>query len=220
LTQRLQAVLFDMDGTLVDTEGLWWQAAESAAAWLGHRLGDSDVDDVLGRPVSHTAAHLHRVTGTIRCERALAADLDRRFAELVGNGITPQPGAVELLDRLHDAGVRLALVSASPRTIVDLVLGSLGAWRFVLSVSANDTARSKPAPDPYLAAIHALGAVPGACVAVEDTPTGVASAEAAGCRVVAVPSRLPIDPGPGRLVTASLEEVDLAVICAVVDAVV
>lgn len=215
----LRAVLFDMDGTLVDTEGLWWQAAESVAAGLGHRLGEADVDDVLGRPVAHTAAHLHRTTGGVRPEQALAADLDGRFAELVGNGIAPQPGALELLDRLHETGVTLALVSASPRAVVDKVLRSLGGWRFALSVSADDTVRSKPAPDPYLAAIRALGiADAAACVAVEDTPTGVASAEAAGCRVLAVPSRLPIAPARGRLVAASLEDVDPALLGALAGA--
>jgi HAD superfamily hydrolase (TIGR01509 family) len=216
----LAAVLFDMDGTLVDTEGLWWQAAESVAAGLGYRLGEADVDDVLGRPVPHTAAHLHAVTGSDRSPGALSVDLDRRFAELVGKdssaagegGIRPQPGALRLLDGLYEAGVPLALVSASPRGVVDMVLRSLGGWRFALSVSADDTLRSKPAPDPYLAAVGALEAPAAACVAVEDTPTGVSSAEAAGCAVLAVPSRLPIQQGPGRTVVASLEEVDVALL--------
>lgn len=87
------------------------------------------------------------------------------------------------------------------------MLDALGADRFAVSVTADDTPHTKPAPDPYLAACRALGVDPAVCVAVEDTETGVASAEAAGCAVLAVPSLAPIDAAPGRTVLASLEGV-------------
>jgi HAD superfamily hydrolase (TIGR01509 family) len=201
-------VLFDMDGTLVDTEDLWWRAADRVAALAGHRLADADVPDVLGRPVEHTAAYLHRLTGA--SESVLAADLHARFATLVAGHLVPRPGAVELLARVAAAGLATALVSASPRAVVDLVLEALAGHRFTVSVAAGETPRGKPFPDPYLAAVRALGLCVGACVAVEDTPVGVASAEAAGLQVLAVPSATPIQPAPGRLVRASLVGVDLA----------
>ncbi|MFI9613397.1 HAD-IA family hydrolase [Streptomyces sp. NPDC052023] len=195
----LQAVLFDMDGTLVDTERLWWEAVEHVA---GRPLTDADRPEVLGRTVDDTAAWLADTTG--RPVADLSATLHREFAERVRTGIVPRPGALDLLDALARDGVPTALVTASPRAVAGTVLDALGAERFAVAVTADDTALSKPAPDPYLAACHALGAEPAACVAVEDTQTGVTSAEAAGCAVLAVPSLAPIAAAPGRTVRASL----------------
>jgi HAD superfamily hydrolase (TIGR01509 family) len=201
----LQAVLFDMDGTLVDTERLWWEAVEQVAGGLGHALTGADQPEVLGRPVEHTAGWLAGITGASAQETA--AELHREFADRVRTGIVPRPGATELLDALARDGVPTALVTASPRAVADTVLEALGAARFAVSVTADDTERTKPAPDPYLAACRALGVDPAACVAVEDTQTGVTSAESAGCAVLAVPSLAPIAPAAGRTVLASLEEV-------------
>lgn len=198
----LQAVLFDMDGTLVDTERLWWEAVEQVA---GRALTEADEAEVLGRPVEHTADWLAAATGAPAAD--LAEALHREFADRVRAGIVPRPGALDLLDALARDGVPTALVTASPRAVADTVLEALGASRFAVSVTADDTDRTKPAPDPYLAACRALGVDPAACVAVEDTRTGVSSAEAAGCTVLAVPSLAPIEPAPGRTVLPSLEGV-------------
>ncbi len=105
-----------------------------------------------------------------------------------------------------------ALVSASPRRVVDLVLAALGSEWFSVTLAAEDTEHTKPAPDPYLAAAGLLGLDPAACVAVEDTPTGVASAHAAGCAVLAVPSAVPIEAAPGITLLDSLEQADLALL--------
>ncbi|MEW2121874.1 HAD-IA family hydrolase [Streptomyces sp. NPDC005474] len=201
----LQAVLFDMDGTLVDTERLWWEAVEQVA---GRPLTEADQPEVLGRPVEHTADWLAAATGAD--SGRLAAELHQEFAARVRTGIVPRPGALELLDALAEAGVPTALVTASPRAVADTVLEALGASRFAVSVTADDTEHTKPAPDPYLAACHALGVDPDACVAVEDTLTGVTSAEAAGCAVLAVPSLAPIEAAPGRTVLPSLAGVTVA----------
>lgn len=208
-TAAPSAVLFDMDGTLVDTETLWWQTVAALAQELGHHLGDTDLPAVLGRSVHDTAAHLHEITGTGREPAALAAELDRRFLAAVQERTVARPGAVELLDLLEREGVPVGLVSASPRSVVDAVLKALGAYRFQVTVAEGETSATKPAPDPYLAAARSLGVPPASCVAVEDTPVGVASAEAAGCVVLAVPSLAPVPAAPGRTVRGSLEGIDL-----------
>ncbi|MER5354416.1 HAD family phosphatase [Kitasatospora sp. NPDC002551] len=207
------AVLFDMDGTLVDTEQLWWQAATELADELHHSLTDADAPEVLGQAIEHTAAHLHRVSGTSLTEAELATRLGDSFAGKVAAETVPRPGALALLASLRDARVPTALVSASPRRVVDLVLSTLGRDWFAVTLAAEDTPRTKPAPDPYLAAAARLGLDPASCVAVEDTPTGVASATAAGCAVLAVPSSdVPIPDGSRVTLLDSLEHADLALL--------
>ncbi|MEU6235461.1 HAD family phosphatase [Kitasatospora sp. NPDC047058] len=207
------AVLFDMDGTLVDTEHLWWQAAAELADELHHSLTDQDAPEVLGRAIEHTAAHLHRVSGTELSEAELADRLGESFFRKVAAETVPRPGALALLAALRDARVPTALVSASPRRVVDLVLGTIGRDWFAVTLAAEDTPRTKPAPDPYLAAAERLGLDPAACVAVEDTPTGVASATAAGCAVLAVPSSdVAIPDGSRVTLLDSLERADVALL--------
>ncbi len=119
------------------------------------------------------------------------------------------PGAARLLAELSAHEVPTALVSASHRRIIDRVLASLGPQHFALSIAGDEVERTKPFPDPYLIAAAGLGVDPARCAVVEDTATGVAAAEAAGCHVVAVPSVAPIAPGARRTIVTSLEEVDL-----------
>ncbi len=135
--------------------------------------------------------------------------INTRFEQLVAQGAPLMPGARRLLTELSAHGVPTALVSASHRRTIDVMLRSLGPEHFAFTLAGDEIARTKPHPDPYLAAAARLGADPGRCVVVEDTLTGVTSAEAAGCRVVAVPSVVPIAPAPGRTVVRSLEELSV-----------
>lgn len=203
----LAAVLFDMDGTLVDTEVIWWRTTEEIAGGLGHRLTAADAPEVVGRAVEDTAAHLVRATGA-GDPAEVAAALTSLFFRQVEEGAPMRPGAQRLLAALEAEGVPFALVSASPRVVVDSVVGgSLAHVPFAFTVSADDTERTKPHPDPYRTAARRLGLPPGACVAVEDSPDGAASAEAAGCAVLVVPSLLAVPASPPRTFAGSLEEV-------------
>ncbi|WP_431963115.1 HAD family hydrolase [Actinacidiphila sp. bgisy160] len=215
----LQAVLLDMDGTLVDTEGFWWNAEVEVFAELGHVLDDTHREVVVGGPMTRSLGHLISVTGTDATLAELSTLINLRFVELIGRGVPLMPGAQRLLTELAAHGVPTALVSASHRRIIDAVMLSLGSHHFAFSLGGDEIERTKPHPDPYLTAAARLGADPARCVVVEDTPTGVAAAEAAGCRVVAVPSIAAIAPAPGRTVVASLERVDVPFLSSLITAV-
>lgn len=181
--------------------------AETAAR-LGHELGETDLPFVLGRAAADTAAHLKQVSGTCRGAQSVAGELDAAFLAAVESEATVLPGALEFLDLLRDLDIPVALVSASPRPVVDAVLKLLGSERFRTTVAEGETPRTKPASDPYLAAARALGVDPAACLAVEDSPTGVASAEAAGCRVLAVASFTEIPAAARRTVLSDLRAME------------
>ncbi|WP_149180543.1 HAD family phosphatase [Streptomyces sp. TRM49041] len=212
----LQAVFLDMDGTLVDTEGFWWDVEVGVFADLGHRLDESWRDIVVGGPMTRSAGYLIEATGADITLPELTTLLNDRFEERIDGGVPLMPGAARLLAELTAHAVPTALVSASHRRIIDRVLRSLGPDHFTLSVAGDEVPRTKPHPDPYLLAARRVGADPARCAVVEDTATGVAAAEAAGCRVVAVPSLSPIAPADGRVVVGSLEEVDLGFLRALI----
>ncbi|MEV8155925.1 HAD family phosphatase [Streptomyces fradiae] len=205
----LQAVFLDMDGTLVDTEGFWWDVEVAVFRDLGHELDEAWRDIVVGGPMTRSAGYLIEATGARVTLPELTTLLNDRFEERIGDGVPLMPGAARLLAELAEHAVPTALVSASHRRIIDRVLHSLGADHFTLTVAGDEVPRTKPHPDPYLLAARRVGADPARCAVVEDTATGVAAAEAAGCRVVAVPSLAPIAPADGRAVVGSLEDVDL-----------
>ncbi|MFB6787514.1 HAD family hydrolase [Streptomyces olivaceus] len=205
----LQAVLLDMDGTLVDTEGFWWDVEVEVFASLGHTLDDSWRHVVVGGPMTRSAGFLIEATGAAIGLAELSVLLNDAFERRIGRDLPLMPGAARLLAELTAHDIPTALVSASHRRIIDRVLKSLGPHHFALSVAGDEVPRTKPHPDPYLAAASGLGADPVRCAVVEDTATGVAAAESAGCHVVAVPSVAPITPAARRTVVGSLEEVDL-----------
>ncbi|MFJ7076631.1 HAD family hydrolase [Streptomyces sp. NPDC098781] len=206
----LQAVLLDMDGTLVDTEGFWWDVEVEVFSGLGHTLDDSWRHVVVGGPMTRSAGFLIEATGADITLAELTVLLNQGFEDRIDLTLPLMPGAARLLAELAAYEIPTALVSASHRRIIDRVLTSLGPQHFALTVAGDEVPRTKPHPDPYLLAARGLGADPARCAVVEDTATGVAAAEAAGCQVVAVPSIAPIAPAARRTVVSSLEEVDLA----------
>jgi HAD superfamily hydrolase (TIGR01509 family) len=133
---------------------------------------------------------------------------DGMLARVAAGRVTTRPGARELLSSVTAAGIPNALVTSSQRDFAEAVLDSTGL-RFPVVVTGDDVASLKPHPEPYLRAAGLLGVDAARCVALEDSPTGVASASAAGCFVVAVPSLAPVEPAPGRVIVASLANVGL-----------
>jgi HAD superfamily hydrolase (TIGR01509 family) len=204
----LQAVLFDMDGLLVDSEPLWFVIEREVAGRLGAPWGEADQEALIGGSLERTVSYLlAKAGGAATAGREdLARWLVEGMARLVlARGLPLQPGAARLLAVLDAASVPYALVTASSRAIMDAVLKVTGL-SFGVTVCGEDVQRGKPDPEPYLRAAALLGAPPSGCVVLEDSPTGIAAARAAGCPVIAVPS-VPVPPGPGVLTVRSLDEV-------------
>jgi HAD superfamily hydrolase (TIGR01509 family) len=210
VTDGLAAVLFDMDGLLVDTEPLWFETETEVMARLGGPWSKEDQEQLLGGSMENTVGYL-----LARATRpAPPADVARWMTEgMLGRAaagrVVVRPGVRELLAEVAAAGLPSALVTGSQRLFTEAVLSGTG-FRFAVTVTADDVARTKPDPEPYRLAAKLLDADPDNCVALEDSPNGVASATEAGCRVVAVPSLTPIPAAPGRLVVPSLSGVTLA----------
>jgi HAD superfamily hydrolase (TIGR01509 family) len=210
--QNLQAVLFDMDGLLVDTEPQWFAAESATVAQLGGVWGKQQQVDLLGSNLPVAARYMIDYTGTHHdVPTVMQMLLDNMTARLTSD-ITFQPGAFELLDELSAAGIPLALVTSSVRVHVEVVLAQLPSDPFFHQVTADDVANLKPHPEPYLTALDLLGVTAGGVVVLEDSPAGVCAAEAAGCHVVAVPSVVPIESAPRRHVVDSLSSIDVAVL--------
>jgi len=198
------AVLFDMDGLLIDSEPLWLEAERSVMARLGSGWTEADQMALLGGSLERTVRYLLAKAARPAPPEAIAEWLMDGMTERVRqDGVPLRPGARALLAAVAAAGLPHALVTSSERSFMDAVLASTG-MRFDVLVCAEDVTVTKPDPEPYLLACKRVGVHPADCFALEDSPNGVASAEAAGCRVFAVPSLAPIPPAPGRTVVPSL----------------
>jgi HAD superfamily hydrolase (TIGR01509 family) len=201
------AVLFDMDGLLVDSEPLWLEAETAVMARLGSTWTEEDQAQLVGGSLTRTIdVLLARAPRPVPRELVgewLMSDITERVRRA---GVPLRPGARELLADVTASGLPRALVTSSQRGFMQAVLASTG-MTFDVLVSGQDVAATKPDPEPCLLAAALIGVPPGECVALEDSPNGVASARAAGCRVIAVPSLLPIPPASGLLVVPTLLDV-------------
>jgi HAD superfamily hydrolase (TIGR01509 family) len=186
--RAIEAAVFDMDGVLVDTERDWDGARRSVAEALGGEWSPNATTDMIGMSAPEWSAYMHDALGV----DAEPAEINRRVvAEMldrVGGGPPLLPGAAEAVRGLA-ARWPLGLASSANREVIDAVLDASGlAPLFSATVSSEEVARGKPAPDVYLAAAEALGVAPSAAVAIEDSANGIRSAAAAGMLVVALPN--------------------------------
>jgi HAD superfamily hydrolase (TIGR01509 family) len=196
----LEAVLFDMDGTLVETEQYWGEAMFALARDLGGTMSESARESTVGTSMRVAMGILYADLGVARSDAELQADVrwveDRTAALMTAGGIAWRPGARELLTAVRAAGIRTALVTTTPRPLAALVLqritDDLGTDPFDTTVCGDEAPARKPDPAPYLAAMAALDVAAAGCLVIEDSYVGVTAGLAAGAAVLGVPSLQPL----------------------------
>jgi HAD superfamily hydrolase (TIGR01509 family) len=208
------AVLWDMDGTLVDTEPYWLQAETELVHEAGGVWTAEDGLQLVGSGLERSALILQSRGVDLTVEQVIAT-LTARVREQIGSAVPWRPGALELLRELRDAGIPTALVTMSRRDMALDIVGALDFDGFDLVVAGDDVQHAKPHPEPYLTAAARLGVDASACVALEDSEPGVASAVAAGARVIAMPLHIPIPPSPAYLLRDTMVGLRLADLTAV-----
>ena len=213
------AVLFDMDGTLVDSEKVWDIALNELAARAGGTLSLAARQAMIGSNMRRTMRILREdLNQPDRPEAPDVAWLNHRVFALFAEGLVWRPGALELLRAVRAAGIPTALVTSTGRRLVEVALDTLGRENFDVVVCGDEVSMPKPDPEPYRAAARLLGVPIEDCVAVEDSPTGVASAVASGAAVLAVPAELELPETDGVHLLSSLEGVDPAYLAGLLSA--
>lgn len=205
-----EAVLWDMDGTLVDTEPFWIDAELQLAADHGGSWSRELALNLVGRDLLDSARFIREHMGIgLEPPQIVAYLLDKVTARL-DDEVPWRPGALDLIDDLRTHGVPLALVTMSYSTFVQPVLASLPPETFTDVVTGDAVARGKPDPEPYLKATRGLDVRPAGCLAIEDSDTGARSAESAGCTVLVVPHLVPVLEGGRRVFRDTLVGLDTA----------
>ena len=200
------AVFFDMDGLMVDSEPEWLQSEIEVTAPFGYTWLEEDQIACLGGPLSRVGQYMFEKCNNQKSPEYFTQSLiDTQAAKMRGNTPT-MPGAVELVRELQTRGVKTALVSASPRNIVDAVLDNLGHDLFPFSISSDDVVNTKPHPDGYLKAAAISQSEITNCLIFEDSLTGMKAAVASGARLIAVPHLVSIDESERVRVIKSLQQ--------------
>lgn len=198
------AVLWDMDGTLVDTEPYWTVAELDLAERYGGTWSVEQSLEVVGFDLLVAAGHMRERMGIEPAPEQIVEELLDSVIEQVERSVPWRPGSRELLASLHEAGTPCALVTMSYTRFVKPILEVLPAGTFAAVVTGDTVDRGKPHPEPYLAAARELDVLASECLAIEDSDTGATSAAAAGCTVLCAPLHVPVPAGPGRVFTESL----------------
>jgi HAD superfamily hydrolase (TIGR01509 family) len=184
----IEAVIFDLDGVLVDSEHLWDEVREELARERGGRWKDRAQADMMGMSSTEWSRYMHDVIGLPEPPEEISAEVVRRMEARYAEHLPLIEGAVDALRRLAPT-FRLALASSSNRPLIDLALAQAGiADLFEATVSSEEVGRGKPAPDVFLEAARKLSVAPQRCAAIEDSGNGIRAANAAGMRVIAMPN--------------------------------
>jgi HAD superfamily hydrolase (TIGR01509 family) len=185
----IEAVVFDLDGVLLDSEQVWDEAREQLAKERGGRWHDQAQKDMMGMSSTEWSRYMHERIGLPEPPEEINREVVERLAATYREHLPALPGAKEAVERLA-ARWPLGLASSSNRELIDLALELLGVKQlFAVTVSSEEVARGKPAPDVYLEAARRLGIAAARAAAVEDSHNGILAAKAAGMRVLAIPNR-------------------------------
>jgi HAD superfamily hydrolase (TIGR01509 family) len=185
----IEAVIFDLDGVIVDSEQVWDEVREQLIGERGGRWTDSAHGDMMGMSSPEWSRYMHEELGLAETPQRINEEVVSRMLVRYREELPLLEGAVAAVERLAAAGLRLAVASSSNRPLIEVVLEHAGIARcFDATVSSEEVARGKPAPDVYLEAARRLGVEPGRCTAVEDSSNGLRAAYAAGMRIVALPN--------------------------------
>ncbi|WP_344297327.1 HAD family phosphatase [Agromyces neolithicus] len=219
MTTRLPAaVLWDMDGTLVDTERYWMAAEEELVEAFDGTWTHDDALELVGSGLWEAAA-VFQAKGVDLDADTIVARLTGRVREQLGeHGVPWRPGARELLEALREASVPTALVTMSVRAMADDIIRAIPFTAFDVVVTGDSVDHAKPHPQPYLLAADQLGVDIADCVAIEDSPAGLTSAHAAGAIAVGVPNILSLDDAPSSAIWPTLVGATLADLGALVGA--
>lgn len=202
----LAAVLWDLDGTLVDSEPVWRRSQVRLAAECGASWSETDGLALVGSSMEVTIDAMQRAGVQLPAQQ-IRSRLVNDVTDSLKRRVPWRPGAYELVEALCSVGISQAIVTTSPRSMVEVIQEALPAGAVTVIVSCDDVSNRKPHPEPYLAALRALGVEPGSCVAIEDSPAGLASASAAGIAVIGVPNDAELPPGTHWTKVTSLHEV-------------
>lgn len=202
-----------MDGTLVDSEKLWDVSLSALYETFGGAMSRETRTALVGASAEETMVTVYAEVGRDPDPAAMAESirwLHRYTADLFDDGLPWCDGAREMLEALAAVGTPMALVTNTQRALTERALNSIGRQYFSTTVCADEVPNGKPAPDPYLRAAELLGLEPSECLAVEDSVTGTAAAEKAGCAVLVVPNDVPVPGGIRRRHAASLAGLSVA----------
>ncbi|MTD56813.1 HAD family hydrolase [Amycolatopsis pithecellobii] len=212
-------VLWDMDGTLVDSEKLWDVALYEAAEWLGGRLTEQQRVTLVGVDMDATSEYLLTISGHEVTPARIASTGDwirERTARLFADALPWRPGAREALAAVRAGGLPAALVTSTERPLVELALDTIGREFFDVIVCGDEVdGLTKPHPEPYRRAARLLGVDPARCVAIEDSRPGTESAAAAGCVVLVVPNDVAVGAGERRVFRDSLVGLDMTALTSI-----
>ena len=203
------AVLWDMDGTLVDTEPYWIASEFELVEQYGGTWSRAQALELVGNDLLTSGRYMHEHAGIDLEPARIVEELLDRVVARVEEQVPWREGARELLTELRARGVRCALVTMSYRRFVDPILSALDPDVFEVVVTGDAVTSGKPHPEPYLTAAAMLGVDPRDVLAIEDSNTGARSAEAAGCTVLVVPNHVPVLPAPRRVFRDTLARVDV-----------
>ena len=206
MSNFFDAVFFDMDGLMVDSEPEWFLSEMEVTKPFGYSWLEEDQIACLGGPLSKVGQYMFDKCGQKESPEYFTQTLiDTQVARMRGKTPT-MPGAVELVRELQTHGIKTALVSASPRNIVDAVLDNLGHDLFPFSISADDVKRPKPDPEAYLKAAEMSGSEITNCLIFEDSLTGMKAAVASGAYLIGVPHLVSIEESARVRVIKSLQQ--------------